>query len=331
MDEIKTLEFQTYEYIINDVTQQATAAVENASAVFYTIKKSNDTSFFGKLFTNETADSSVKMIAARLSGSKMVDGAATSKHHTPYWRRGGWNIESPVPKHMNKFSAMDDDIERRFVHETAIWQVLYEPLEIEDQLRALVYDGGRFVGWFGMWRRGVGARFSEIERARLNDQRAKLLCALRAADSLERESLEKAALTALADSTSGRILYASKAWGSWLTTDRMEQIKTHLCVVKNHLHTAVIDNLVLRFVPTLAADRPLVLIVPGPQSSLYLQPERILNPRQREIAQLLSLGLSEREIAQLLELNASTIKYHKSKIFDILGIFKSKDLIMFNI
>ena len=48
--------------------------------------------------------------------------------------------------------------------------------------------------------------------------------------------------------------------------------------------------------------------------------ERVLKPRQREIALLLADGLSAKEIAARLHLSPRTVDFHRSEMYKTLGI-----------
>jgi DNA-binding NarL/FixJ family response regulator len=49
-------------------------------------------------------------------------------------------------------------------------------------------------------------------------------------------------------------------------------------------------------------------------------PAQLLSPREREIVQLVAVGLRNKEIARRLEISEKTVKFHLGRIFDKLGV-----------
>jgi DNA-binding NarL/FixJ family response regulator len=58
-------------------------------------------------------------------------------------------------------------------------------------------------------------------------------------------------------------------------------------------------------------------------------PAAELTPRQREILQLLTEGLSAKEIATALDISARTVEFHKYRMMESLGVKSSAELISF--
>jgi DNA-binding NarL/FixJ family response regulator len=59
--------------------------------------------------------------------------------------------------------------------------------------------------------------------------------------------------------------------------------------------------------------------------------EKRITPRQREVLQLLSEGMSMKEIANTLNLKPGTVAFHKYKMMETLGVRSNAELLQYAI
>ncbi len=324
------IEYQEHQdLLIGEIFEKMRSLAGESSAMFYQVKIVDGQPYFGDVSVSREGSEQLHKFGAMISNGPMLNETATATTEIPKWRRGAWSIQRPAPLLLNQFSLLDQDVFREDAIRSPIWDRLYAPFEIEDQLRALVFDGARLIGWLGAWRHGHHARFSLREQHALNRDRDLLFRAVRLIDSLKREQLSAHNLFAICDDA-GRLQHASPSLRPWLTAPRIEALAAHLRTLApaalSHPGT-LINGLVLRPLRLLAP--PGWLVVPGPSSALTLQPSRLLSPRQLEVARLLSAGLTEREAADLLDLDVNTIRFYRKNIFKALNIKTKPELAKF--
>ncbi len=324
------LQNQIYqEQLISNIFERMRSLAGESSGIFYQVRVLDGRPYFGDIAVSREGPAQLHSFGRRLSNGPMLSETATATTEIPKWRKGAWSIQRPAPLLLNQFSLLDQDVEREGLSRSPIWDNLYTPFEIDDQLRALVFDGAKLVGWLGAWRHGREARFSASEQEALNRERSHIFRAVRLIDSLKREQLSADTLFAVCDDA-GAIQHASEALRGWLTTPRLDLLSAHLRTLTPAAlsHPGVlISGIVLR--PLRLLELPGWLVVPGPSSALTLQPSRLLSPRQLEVARLLSVGFTENEAADELDVDVNTIRFYRKSIFKLLNIQAKLELAKF--
>lgn len=223
-------------------------------------------------------------------------------------RRAHWSITSPLPHQLNKFAMFSDDYLTDQIQNIqqngsslSIYQSFYGPLEIYNQLRALVYQGDRALGWLGICRRGAHARFRPAEQAALSAQISRLNARLSvvesqssygAVDDIEHVILDHAL----------RLSWATQAASRWMTPRRLEMVRAHMRAPRqDRPHQLCVDGVWMAIVTlALPGHGHEHLVTLAPTRSIRLSPLYGLEPEAIEVAQLLVRGFSVSQIGRHL-------------------------------
>ena len=237
-------------------------------------------------------------------------------------RRGSWSITSPLQHHVNRFSVLDEDylttqLQRiyRDGETLSIYHSFYGPLEIYNQLRALVYQGSRALGWLGVCRRGARARFRASERAALTRQVSALVAKLSLVESQssygEVDDLEHLLL----DRTL-RVSWATAAAAAWMTPRRLDQVRA--CIrasgQQTHRHLYIDGVWVVVVTMALPSHGQEHLVTLEPTRSIRLSPLHGLEPQAVEAAQLLVRGFSVSQISRHLGISERQARAHMRRL-----------------
>jgi Holliday junction resolvase-like predicted endonuclease len=106
---------------------------------------------------------------------------------------------------------------------------VFEPMEVGDHLRAIIYDGDHLVGYVGLARRGSQERFRKEEEQSLQQCLPQIKAVLATADTLESQ-LYGEGVFGLLDAR-GNIEYATSALVRWLTDDRRLYLQRRLGMI----------------------------------------------------------------------------------------------------
>lgn len=214
-----------------------------------------------------------------------------------------------------------DELERIW-----LYSEFYEALRVRDQLRLFVFDGRRFVGWFGAFRRGRAA-FAPQLKTRLTALVAPAVATLSLADRIERDRDGDETAHLVLDGN-GRILYASSSAGAWCSGERaarLESLTTRFDAGSGEAD-AFWDGHEVRLV-RLAGERSVTYLATVTRAQpLVLAPAADLSPRQREVADLAAAGATVPEIAHALGSSAETIRSHLREVYRRLNVASRPDL-----
>jgi DNA-binding CsgD family transcriptional regulator len=239
------------------------------------------------------------------------DDVITKKSRIVFEGRSTKEIWDPdiAPDELNRFSLPVQRARRRgLVKVQEAHRQVYEPLGLSDTIRMLVFDGALCVGWFGAVRWAVAPTFKPHE--------------LR----LARTYLEGAAAHSVCD-LSGAVVAHSYQVGHWLTRDRRRRVResVRFAAVKGHAR-AVIGNYAWRVARLEGSSGDLVYLN-APLGSFGAVNLSVLSTRQRQVAQLIALGLTTKEVAEELGLSPHTVKQHLSRAYRLLGVRRREQLI----
>ncbi len=214
----------------------------------------------------------------------------------------------------------DDDLLSYEVNRTVIL-----PAQVGDQLRNIVCDGDRFLGWIGMFRRGRSERFRKDEEESLNLGLPAIRAALAAAESLEREQLDDELFAVV--KPNGDIEHASKWFRRWLTPDLEDYLRRRIVATDRGEDLSLFHSGGKIRVVRLDGAKGVRYLVTVDRAEL-LQLDRLtwLTDRQREIAEFAAAGATTTEIADTLGLSQHTIKTHIKNIYTRLGISSRLEL-----
>ena len=260
-------------------------------------------------------------------GSTVMSG--NPAHRTSYDRHG-WDLLRPHPDQINQFRYLHEDIPNQAsFRETALFFHFYHPMEVREQLRALIYDEtGRSMGMIAVLSRG-NERFGEEVRAHLNARVPAWRKALQAAERLDREALQENPSFALVRPWDGEVEFATPGLMEALTASQREQLKVwcRLCFEDDQLVSQTcVYGLTVQSVHVEGVAGPRQLLTFRLSNPLLLSPLHVLNMRQRQIFDLVVQGLSNAEIAARFELSSDTVKYHLKTIFKLLDVSSRNEL-----
>lgn len=277
------------------------------AAYFRLVEVENDVRYANMEATGEIRDTFVRN-----------DGAIA--HQTSVARQTSvrsWTAGTPRSKNRNRFMAFEEDYGFRLsdMVGTDTHRAFYGPCEVNDQVRALMYDGDEFLGFVAVMRRG--REFFGTDTIQALQGRApeihRLLLLARAA---ERDA-NTGALHVIADEQGG-LLYADERSRCWLTDRRAGRIRAALDTERFF----VVDGLAATVGWLDDGHRKLRHIALSPVEPLRASRWHHLSETQRDIVALALDGLSNREIARLKGISSSTVKYHlneSARLLDVSG------------
>ena len=240
-----------------------------------------------------------------IMGQSVADDGNLAK----YIRRGDWTLEDPLDVHLNRFAFFDEDYDDRKRWEVSgSWKQMYMPVEVGDQLRAILYDGDRFAGWLGLWRRGMKERFLPAEGLLLerNDSSriARLLDLVRLI-----ESREQGLFLHLLVEPSGTLAWSSPGARELLGNERVEVICAQAVCAGKLSSRQSFEDLHLVFQPMYrGGDLHQILVTLELGEVPTRRPVSMLETEERAVVEAIASGLSTPEMAALLEVDSLEVR-----------------------
>ena len=199
------------------------------------------------------------------------------------------------------------------------------PLGIYDQMRMVVYDGDRFLGWLGMMRKSTA--FSKREQQIASCAVSQLKSNLANADALESGTTEEGLFAVV--SSDGRLEHASRPFAAWLDEERTTYLRQRIRDVdtgtsRGGIEIAVGAEVRVTRLDATGSTRYLVNI--EHPELLRVRPEYWLTERQLEIAEFAVAGATTSEIADTLDISPHTVKTHLKNAYARLGIGSRTEL-----
>ena len=232
------------------------------------------------------------------------------------------------PATINHFISVRRFYPDEFTFAIPVMKTLLLPLGVSDQLRALMYDGPRFIGWIGLLRRGpLTTQFREAEVATLERVVDEVKAALVVARARQDEALEDG-ICAVCDAT-GAIEHASPAFDKWLTPDRHGYLRLWTRAFDAGTDTTVsrvLSGAEVRMMRVDGAGGVRYMITVDRAEMLRLRPRYWLTPRQLEVAELAVGGATNADVARVLDVSPETVKSHLKTIYDRLGVTNRLEL-----
>ena len=209
-----------------------------------------------------------------------------------------------------------------------VWRDIMLPMEIPDNLRALIYEGNRMVGWLGLMRRGMAERFTKKEERRLNAAMPQIRAVLLAAEDLESELITQGICAVM--TPEGAIEHASDGFQHWYQSQVQSFLRDLVTTADSQgvVQTEMVYKGLIWRCLRLAGDQGTRYMISAEGGeSLRITPASILTERQHEIARLVCIGATSREIADELDLSYHTVRTHVRNIYERLEIASKVDLI----
>ena len=238
-----------------------------------------------------------------------------------------WLPPNADPGEINRFISPREVYGDHRYFGTDVQEQIYGALEVNDELRALVFDGDQFLGWIGLARRGSGQRFGPDECDLLASVFPQVKAALASARALESETL--ADDVAATFDPRGRLEHASEAFVRWAGDDRRVWVERRVRAFdagKKRSGTELYGGAEIRLV-RLDTGHGVRYLVTVERAALWtLQPVDRLTHRQQEVADYARCGATTQEIADTLGLSRHTVKEHLRNIYARLGIGSRAEL-----
>jgi len=206
---------------------------------------------------------------------------------------------------------------------------LFDALDIQSQLRMLVFHHRRFVDFAGVWRFRDRPEFDANDLETLNQSGDITASRLLAAHFQEEKNCPDRTLYLVADEE-GEILHAAMDTRGWLDAIDLGPLRS--IIRETHRSTGVrlsyvFSGMELRLTPMdTNAGALSYLIHLSPRQNPKMAPDADLTPTQREIAHLAATGATIEEIADMLGRSAHTVKTHLRNIYERLGVANRVEL-----
>lgn len=230
--------------------------------------------------------------------------------------------------------------QRRFLREqeafgpepeaTPFFQKYFTPVGIAHQLRALVFDGPRFLGLLALTRPPRTAPFTAADQSRLNSALGRLLRVL--VDG-ERWAQPPPGEGELVLSVDGEVLFASELGRSWLETSATADDLRRLAAESRPTTTTAVcadgrggaTTVRLTGATSQGAETVLVRLTPGVQ----LRHRATLSSQQLVLAEHLRHGRTLAAAADAMGIQRETAKEHLRRLYREHDLHSRLDLVRF--
>lgn len=232
-----------------------------------------------------------------------------------------WSVRTAPAEVRSRFRTYRQDYEDPDrAEDLPIFRDVYRPAGAHDHLRALVYRGGSYLGWFGVVR---GARFGLRSARRLDVTMPRITEGLAAARALERVG-DDAFLVLLPD---GRVEHGTEGALRWWTRDRgLELARVVRAADCDEAAAALVGGVHVRLI-RLAGASARYLALLRDRDLLSLHPTSVLSVSERLVAEDLAAGLTIREIAASRGRAESTVKSQAKSLYRKLGVASRVELV----
>lgn len=196
----------------------------------------------------------------------------------------------------------------------------YQPAKLRDQLRLLVYDGPRFVGWIGALRQQGSRGFGRSDVRRAKSLVAPLTAALVDAELRERAALPEHAADFVVRGD-GVVEYSSDRGNLWLELPTVrERIGSLIRSVDRGGSPVPGVGMQLDWVRLTGARDTRYLVHVRRATPYRISPAASLSPTQRRVAEMAANGATVAEIAKALGCTPHTARSHLAAVYDRLGV-----------
>lgn len=214
---------------------------------------------------------------------------------------------------------------RREIETMEHFRSVWIPYGLEDQLRLLLCDGERLVGWVGLFRKRGQGWFSARDAKHLSKHKDWAEAMLLHADRVERSGLPTEEGDALVDAQ-GRVQSASEAGYAWLRQPGMLEALRHAveAAEQRRPRPAISDELLrlakARIVRMHAKRGTHHYLVTLRATESPTAPSARLSPRERQVAEALTSGEDVKSTAARLGLSPETVKEYRKSLYRKLGV-----------
>lgn len=239
-----------------------------------------------------------------------------------------WDPSAPTPDHINRFALPTQNAMREDPTQTlSKINALYGPAQVGDTMRMLAYDGALCLGWFGVLRADDAKDFSEADLRRAQAE-APYWASRLTAQYRQDEKLLRGSPAHIVVDEAGQILAASREVEPWLSRVRRQCISEAAAHIRREGPARLLIDRYLFDGVTMHGDSSSVVYLNAPLGTFGSVALCVLSPRQRQVVDLVVLGMSNQECAEELSLSVHTVKQHLAVAYRLLGISRREELVV---
>jgi DNA-binding CsgD family transcriptional regulator len=244
-----------------------------------------------------------------------------------------WPTTDPrlPPKSWNRsfvlLSSLVGDLDSE-LRPTRLYQRVWQPSKMEDQLRMVVYHRGEHVAWIGALRREDDPHFTRADQRRLLPIASALSDALVTARAVERAAEPEQGCDLLL-TPSGKVTLASQPARAWV-----DRVRPHdwlrawtRAAERNEPLPTCVDGRAVRWSRMYGSDGGIHYLLHLERlDPVRVHPSFVLSRMQREVARLAAAGASATEIASMYGITPATVRAHVKQIYELLEIASRAEL-----
>ncbi|MFT5355346.1 MAG: DNA-binding CsgD family transcriptional regulator [Polyangiales bacterium] len=238
-----------------------------------------------------------------------------------------WDPATPSTGEINRFVLSIQNAKR---NESPVLEEIrqrYAGAHVEDTLRMLVYDGALCLGWLGLLRAIDGEDFTRAELRHAQAEEKHWALTVRAIHRQDAGLLRASPAHIIVDEH-GRVVAASREVESWLNPPRRQRVAEAAAHIRREgSNQLLIGRYVFEGV-TISDGASSLVYLNAPLGTFGSVALGVLSPRQRQVANLVSIGMSNAESAEELSLSVHTVKQHLGAAFRLLGISRREELVV---
>ncbi len=223
-------------------------------------------------------------------------------------------VRSPDGRPSTGFRRFGEDLSLKSLRESQVWREFYEPMEVTDQLRTMLYAEGELIGYVAIIRRG-GEQFTTDEQSLANALIPKVYEDLQLAWSVERTLRDDDTMHLVLDER-WNVVYASPSASIWLTPRRRDMLR----VLGQSTERRLIDGMLVATTQLDSSSGGLSYASLTMTSLVRHARFSELSAQQQRIVELATKGFTTEEIGRTIHVSPATVKYHLCVAFNCLGV-----------
>ncbi len=231
---------------------------------------------------------------------------------------------------LNRFVRLRRHYEEGFLTQFSSYDNFIVPAEVGDQLRAIVVDGNRVLGWLGVARRGFRERFRSGEERVLQRKLPSLSMGLMTARTLEEEDWGEDECCAVFGAE-GKVEHGSRGFARRFEQASIDEIGRAVRALDEEALKAreclLVGHLKVRLIRLDGAGGVRYMARVEKAKLAEINPRSWLTERQREVVDYAVAGATAREIATTLEISRHTVKTHLKSIYQRLNVASRVELV----
>lgn len=235
------------------------------------------------------------------------------------WATSPMSLRRPSRGETSAFQEVDSIVPFEEFEASPFFQKFFAPFGIRDQIRLLVFQGPRFIGWIGAVRKKGSPRFDARDRRRLSSLVMPVAGVLCAADAALRASLpaERAVVVLHPD---GEVDYASIPSIGWLERPGFREALADATIAMDRGDArpeakSILDEAECRLIRVDGEGSVRYVATLVPSKPFHRSFDHALTDVQRRVAASAAAGATIAEIANELGRGAETVRSHLREVY----------------